>query len=331
MTLTPSSVSLVSINLDRNTAELATFKVDDTNGNAGSYKLRYDVTMNARCGPINVISKGLSSGLPALWSAYTYQGDTDSQSFAKTYTVERDLKCQTRYFVTVNYEPAKPGELPDIVNPTTPNMSPIKATANPLARAPVFWWDRELTSKTSTVQGAGNYAILNGADDFYEDLVEHDYARSLLVVEFPVANNNAFIDLSRTYDHSVNLQAWTFKLLTYDPRTVHCREVSCSPMITEGDYRYYTVTMRFAFAPLGKTWDTQLPQMGHTYYTKKSDGTYEVDDGGYRKRTTVEFMVPLDVDGTRRPDGQPVLISSIRALREVDFNPLTQGLSWNAI
>ncbi len=326
-------VSILSCNLDRSTAELAEFKVEKNNGSAGSYKLRYNIVMQARSGPINVALQALSgspNAAPGLWSTYSYQGDTDTASFCKKITVERDLKVETRYYLTANFEPAEPGEIPDISNPTTPNGSPIKSVTNPLNRSPVFWWDRDVTNKLYTIDVNG-YVIRNKASDFHTDLIEEDHARSLLVVEFPVASNNAFIALARQYDRAVNASAWTFKLNTYPPRTVLCREVSCSPLIVEGAYRYYTVAMRFAFAPNGETWDSPVPEMGRSYYTKLPSGAFETDAAGYKKRTTVDYDVPLEADGTRRADDQPVLITQVRAKREVDFNPLTQGTNWNSV
>ncbi len=326
-------VSIISCNLDRSTAELAEFKVEKGNASAGTYKLRYNVVMAARTGPIDVVAKALSgspNAIPALWATYSYLGDTDLNSFCKKITVERDLKVDTRYYVTANFEPAEPGELPDISNRTLPNGAPIRSVANPLLRSPVFWWDREVTSKNYTIDANG-YVIRNNASDFYTDLIEDDHARSLLVIEFPVATNNDFISLSQQYDHAVNSAAWTFKLQTYPARTVLCREVSCSPIIAEGQYRYYTVSMRLAFAPAGKTWDTPVPQMGRSYYTKLPSGAFETDAAGYKKRTTVDYDVPLEADGTRRADDQPVLVTQVRAKREIDFNPLTQGSAWNSV
>ncbi len=328
--------TIVSCNLDRSTAELGAFKVEKTSTvtTGGSYTLRYNIMMQAACGPITVVSQGISGGspnaLPALWTTYSYQGDTDTHSFCKSLKVERDLKKETRYYVTASFEPAEPGELPDIGNPATPNGAPIKSEPNPFLRSPVFWWDREVANRNYTIDTNG-YVIRNNASDFYTDLVEDDHARSLLVIEFPVASNNDFIALSQRYDRAVNATAWTFKLKTYAARTVLCREVSCSPLIAEGSYRYYTVSMRLAFAPLNETWDSPQPQMGRSYYTKLPSGAFETDAAGYKKRTTVDYDVPLEADGTRRADDQPVLVTQVRAKREIDFNPLTQGNAWNSV
>lgn len=330
-------VSIFSCNLSRDVRNLSTIKASGLDGSSGSsggtYQLRYEIMMASLSGPLNVCIQALTGSphpLPSLWSTYSYAGDTDAHSFAKRYQIDGDEKRLDRYYVTVFYEPAEPGEIPDISNHTTPNAAPIKSEPNPLLRSPVYWWDREVVAKTSTVDVNG-YAHRNYAGELYEDLIEFEAPRSLLVVEFPVASNNDFIDLSQKYDQAVNAAQWTFKLKNYPARNVLCREVSCSPLIAEGQYRYYTATLRFAFAPTGKTWDVPIPEMGRSYYTKKPSGVFETDPAGYKKRTVVDYLVPLEMDGTRRSDDQPVLVTQTRPHREIDFNPLTQGNAWNSV
>lgn len=327
-------VSMLSCHLDRSTPNVGSLDTDIVNGTSGTYPVRYICEMaDGTSGPLNVYTQGLTTGatpLPSLWQTYSYQGDTDSKSYAKSFQFEREPKNPKVWYVTVTYKPAEPGELPDITNPTTPNGSPIKSEPNPFLRSPVYWWDRDVSTVVSTVDVNG-YVHRNYAGDFFQDLVEHDEAQSILVIEFPVHSNNDFIALSQAYDRSVNATAWTFKQRSYAARTVKCKEVSCSPLITEGSYRYYTVSMRFAFAPTGKTWDDPIPQMGRSYYTKLPSGAFETDANGYKKRTTVDYDVPLEADGTRRADDQPVLVAQIRARREVDYNPLTTGNAWNNV
>jgi hypothetical protein len=325
---------MLSCHLDRSTPHLGSLDTDIVNGTSGTYTVRYICEMaDGTSGPLNVYTQGLTTGftpLPSLWQTFSYQGDTDSKSYAKSFQFDRDPKNPKIYYVTVTYKPADPGELPDYTNPTTPNGSPIKSEPNPFLRSPVYWWDREVASSIYTTDTNG-YAIRNYAGDFYQDLIERDKGRSVLVIEFPVHSSNEFTDLSQKYDQAVNAQAWSFKQRSYPARNVLCKEVSCSPMQIEGSYRYYTVSMRFVFAPLGKTWDVPIPEVGRSYYTKRGDGTYETDADGFLKRTVVDYDVPLNADGTRRSEAQPVLITMVRAEKEIDFNPLTTGNAWNNV
>lgn len=324
--------SVLTCELDRTTSDLGSYETDLVNGVAGTYTVRYNVTTASACGPPSIMLNGVSASpnpLPSLWATYSYQGDTDPYSFAKSFKFERDAKSKTRYYVTVTYKPAEPGEIPDYVNTATANGSPIKSEPNPFLRSPVYWWDREMTTVLVNTDANG-YAIRGYNNDRYEDLLELDYPRSILVIEFPVHSNNEFIALDQKYNHAVNSTAWTFKLVSYPPRTVLCKDVSCSPIIEEGSYRYYTVTMRFAFAPQSKTWDIPVPEMGRSYYTK-TNGVYDVDSSGFKVRKVVDFNVPLEADGTRRTDDQPVLITNVRAYREYDFNQLTSGNAWNLV
>ncbi len=317
-------VSIISCNLDRKTADLATIKAPGIAGSAGtsgggSYKLGYDVVMAAISGPINVCSQAISSGapdlLPALWGTYSYQGDTDTHSFAKSYQVARDLKVQTRYYVMVNFEPAEPGEIPD------GGGTPIKATADPLLRKPVYWWDRELSTRVDAVAQDGSTVILNAASNLYEELIETERAKGQLVVEFNLATMGALIDFSRTYDQTVNATTWSFKERVFPDRSVMIREISAGDVKSEGSHTYVPVAVRLAFADVGKTFDVSRPEMGQTHYTKRSDGSY-VTTGSFRQRTDAGSVVPLNADGTRLEDGLPPLISNWRIRREADFSAL---------
>lgn len=305
---------VLSCNLDRTPSELATIKAGV---GAGKYTLRYILITDVISGPLNLILSAYGATpnpLPSLWSTYSYQGDTDSSSYAKTYKVDRDPKNNTLYYVTVTYEPAEDGEVPD------GGGDPIKSEPVPINRAPVFWWDREVTTRVEPTDGSGA-TVRNYANNLYEELIEHERARGQLVVEFNVATQAEVVDFSRTYDQAVNSSTFTFKTRSLPPRTVMVREISGSAAIEEGTYTFYTISMRLAFADLNRTWDVPMPEMSQTHFTKTS-GVYDLDQGGFIKRTDAGSLVPLNADGTRRSDTQTILVTNWRMRREVDFGPL---------
>jgi hypothetical protein len=310
---------MISCKLDRTTNNLCTLKVDQANGQAGSYSLGYIIEMQSACGPLEVLLRAQAGTfpdqVPALWSTYSFSGDTDTHSYCKSLSVSRDPKATRYYYVTASFEPAAPGEIPEA------GAAPVKATVNPVNRKPVFWWDRNVSSNIEPLNSTG-YAQTSYAGTPYEDLTEQDRAKALLVAEFNVATLAQTIDLTRNYDHSTNAQAWTLKGTAYAARSAHIKEVCASPLQSEGSYSFYKISMRFAFADAGKTWDVPKVEMSYHYYTKTS-GVYDVDAYGYRKRIQSDSLVPINADGTRRDDAQPILVTQNRVIREVDFNQLT--------
>ncbi len=311
------TVSIISCELDRSTPKLSTLKTDRVNGTAGTYTLKYNIMMASVAGPINVLTAALAGSphpVPSLWATYSYGGDTDSKSYAKSFQVDRDPKHNARYYVTVEYEPLEPGEAIESTG------APVNAEPNPLLRKPVFWWDRTVHSDLDIHDHSG-VVIRNAANDLYQELVEHDRTKGVLVAEFNVATTGDFIDLQRTYENHVNAGSWTIRGRALPARTVLCREVACSPAKVETTFIYFRVSMRFAFTESGFTWDVNRAEMGQAYYTKDSGGAY-VMDGDNRKRTDVGSVVPLNLDGTRRDDGEPVLITSWRVKSEADYGAL---------
>lgn len=311
------SVSILSCSLDRKTADLATFKVEKTaNIQGGSYKLGFDIVMAAICGPINVYTLGLGASpdpLPALWSTYSYQGDTDAHSYCKSVVITRDLKAEKLFYAIANFEPAEPGEIPD------GGGAPIKSVADPVLRKPVYWWDREVFTNVDSADQSGS-VLRNPANNLYEELEEHERPRGLLVVEWNVATLAETLDISRKFELAVNATTWSFKERILPDRSAMVRSVSAGDLHSEGAYNYYPMSMRLAFADLGKNWDIPKPEIGKTYFVKNSGGYLTAN--GYRKRVQAPSPVPLASDGTRLPDGEPVGIRMWRVRREVDFGTL---------
>lgn len=321
--------SLISCNYDRETTELGQIeapKPGDSGG--GRYTVRYKVQMSAACGPITVIGQGQAAGgandtIPTLWSTYSFQGDTDSGSYVKTIRVDRDPGSAFLYYVTVNYEPAEPGEIPDT------GGAAIGAQASPTSQKAFFWWDRETVSNVKLLNKDG-YPALNKAMLPYEDIVEHDEHRSILVVEFNVANQTQMAALT-SYQGSVNQSVWGFRGTNYPARSILVRDVVSTPTLSQGyiamngstpdpKAQYTHAVMRFAVTTIPGYWDESLPELSQFHYTKDSNGY--VLENGFRKRTDAGCLVPINDDGTRRSEDQPVLVTSHRIRKETDFNQL---------
>jgi hypothetical protein len=219
-----------------------------------------------------------------------------------------------RYYVTVNYEPAAPGEIPD------GGDEPIGKEPDVNNREALMWWDREITTRNEPHDNSLN-VVRTFSNNLYEELVQRDRTKGLLVIEFNVPTIGQFIDLSRTFDQATNSTTWNFKGRSLPPRTALIREISANPNRAEGDDTYYPQVMRIAFADVGKTWDVPMAEMSQFHFTKTS-GNYDLDANGFRKRTDAGSPVPLNADGTRRDDSQPIMLTNWRIEKEADFNQL---------
>lgn len=328
-------ISCISCNRDNEHTNMGTITVgemssDSSSGpyeyNSGRYSVRYQVLMASNAGPQSIIYSAQGAGLPALWSTYSYNTtgvnyDVDIHSYARSYTIERSSKTQYLYYVTVNYEPAKEGEISDPSISTTP----ILATINPLNRKPVIWWDREVYTHLATKDKDGK-AIVNPLRTLYDDQIEQERNRAVMVVEWNVQTSYSLVDLTREWDQAVNAGNWNLKFgstaRNVEPRAALIREISAGRVRTEGSYNYYTVRMRIAFADAGKNWDETMPQLARHYFSK-SGGAFEVDPAtGYYKRNEAADLVPVNDDGTKRADDQEILVKSWQVRREKDFSTL---------
>lgn len=314
-------VSLISCSLARDEQTIGTFQVRLNNGTVGAYRLRYNVEMAAPCGPIEIIAQAQASAspdrLPSLWSTYSFENDADLYSFAQKITVERETKSKRHYRIEVDFLPLEPGQQPD------GGGEPIGAEPNPLLRKPHIWWERGADSEIHTADNDGN-VIRNAAGSLYSDLAERNTSSGICCVEFNVAKAGDVIDLQRRYEDTVNSSMWTFRGQQVPPRSAWIREVAQGLTKNEGQYTYNPVVFRIEIKGNGQTFDISLPEMGQTFYTK-TGGAFDLDQYGFRKRSTVGTLVPLALDGTRLDEaaGTP-LKTPWRCIREADFNQLTE-------
>jgi hypothetical protein len=333
--------------------------------NIGVYTLTYQVELDAATvasfpvlGPKQIanLAAGPTPGaglsphpLPHMWTTYDHPAaaaasgaitveENDVLSRARSYSVQADPKSDNRWFITVQFRPADPGEA-SIADSTTP----INSVASPVARAPIYWWDREVFNQVVNHDREGK-AIRTKAESLYPDVIELERARSVLVVEFNVKSMAEVAYYSNAFDGAVNVSSWTVQGITAPPRFALCREVAAGPPVSEivssSPYTYFHLTFRFVFAgstfssagpppnssqPItltGNNWDHRMAELDDVYWKKNSQGSYIMDADGKRQRFVTEGQVALDNDGTRLDDGQDVLFTAWRVRREVDFNHL---------
>jgi hypothetical protein len=331
--------------------------------NIGVYTLTYQVELDATTlasfpvlGPkqiANLATTLTPHALPAMWATYDHPQaaaasgaitveETDVLSRARSYSVQADPKSDNRWFITVQFRPADPGEA-SIVDGATP----INSVATPVSRAAVYWWDREVFNQVVTRDREGK-AIRTKAESLYPDVVEFERARCVLVVEKNVKTLSEVAYYSSTFDGAVNKDPWTVQGINAPARFALCREVSSGPPISEivntGSgllpYTYFKMSFRFVFsAPLdgqsgtkpvnnqaitlsGEPWDHAMAELDDVYWKKSDSTTYIMDADGMRQRFVSEGHVALNNDGTRLPDGADVLFTKWRIRREVPFNLL---------
>lgn len=295
--------------------------------NRGSYTLKYQVETNSLMGPNAVANAALLTGpnpLPSLWSTYSYQGSTDNLSFARTYDVKHDPKSNSLWYITVDYSPPEPGEWP------ISGGDPIKKEPIPWGREPVLWWDREVYSDIQNHDRDGK-AVVNKCSVLYEDTIEFDKPRGVLVIEFNVQTLAQVIFYTRKFDQAVNGTTWTISLpstplpdaVDVPARTALCREVASGPPQAEHGYTFFHLAFRIVFADDGVTWDWRQPEFGEFHWKKNQQGVYIMQDGNRQRfRPDGGGLVPLSQDGTRLDDGQDIIFTEWRIRREVDFNQL---------
>lgn len=295
--------------------------------NRGHYALKYDVETNAITGHKALCNGAASSSphpLPTWGATYSYQGDTDATAFAQNFSVESVEGHQFRYVVTVSFTP---------VNAEDPGS---QFEPDPMDRPPVVYGDKEVFTRFVEKDSQGKQ-IVNKCNRPYDTPLEMEDVRGVVIVEMNVETLVEFFNYLRYLRFAVNSTSWTNPFgmtgVTIPPRMAVARDVSSTPPITEGDYTYYRLTFRFAFAMgdqtlggTGDTWDVPILERG--YQWRKAAFTpsgFEEDGNGQIRLFPPEGEVEpvlLASDGTKLPDGQPGVFTNWRAYREVDFNQL---------
>lgn len=298
----------------------------------GTYRLRWQAEVaGGSIGPRDLIAlcqAGSPHAVPQQWATYSYPSDygtdADVYSYAQEFQVTNHEQSKSIYYIDVTYSPLNEGE-----GSQTVGGSPIESVTNPVSRAPVMWWDREVFTHYAQKDINGK-AIVNKCQDFYPNDIEIEATRGVLVIEKNYATLAEVIDLSQKYDGAVNSSLWNVHLGAVTIKQIAakqalCREVSSGPPQTERGYVYFPVRFRFALKDTSDTWDEKMPEYGQFTWIKTTGGSYEtIQVGGdtHRALKNWEALVKLNDDGTRRDQSQDAIFTPWEVRRKVDFNAL---------
>lgn len=281
--------------------------------NRGHYTLKYDVVTDGLMGHGAITDGALTSSphaLPSWGQTYSYQGDTDATAFAQSYEIESVPEIQTRFVITVHFDPIE-GD----VNQFDPN---------PSERPAIAWADKETFTRFIEKDHSG-ISIRNKCSRPYPTQFEEEDTHGVVVVEFNVLTLGEVISYMRYLRRAVNSTAWTFLGTTHPPRTVLARDVSSGPPTTDGIYTYYRVSIRFVFAEEGYNWDQVFLEEGYQYFKSDGAGGFVEDADGNKELFPSggePEPVRLAEDGTKLPDAAPDVYTQWRVKREVNFNAL---------
>jgi hypothetical protein len=289
--------------------------------NRGTYIVRFQIMTNSVMGPKEVTTGALSSSpnaLPAQWATYAFNGtDSDSYAYAQRYDLRLTHSEADRHewIAEVTYAPMPDG----VENPTT------WQAADPTARPALYSWDREAYTEIVERDINGN-ATINRARQPYDEPMEQEATRSVLVVEKNVSSLSSVVGYARKFENAVNSETWT--LVNAPARTALCREITSGPLVREGAFSYYRLQFRFAFQETGLTWDRYMLERGFKVivfevtptgtFPKLVNATappFPAEDG-----EPVNEPVLLAADGTQLPAGGVPIFTPWRTRREVNFN-----------
>ena len=310
-----------------------------------TYRVRYDITTDSLMNPAMVglgaqITAGIkvingvpyySNPLPRMWTPYTFGGVIDYHARARNYTFQMDPSNNLLWHAEVEFSPLAPGEKPE------------DAAENPLERPARFSVDREVYSKIVEQDIEGNQ-IVNTAGFMYDEPLEQESTRGVLIIQKNVGTLNEAMDFISKYSDSVNEKTWNPKMvapLAAKPRQALCRDVSAGELQTEGDYSFYPVTFRIALKEGDETWDRSILERGYRYHPKDAvEAAQALEDYGElpeEERAELDAKsikvkgisldagnepVLLDEEGKKLPAGEKGIFTKWKTRRQADFSDI---------
>jgi hypothetical protein len=283
----------------------------------GVHQISYEAMTNSTMAPAKVVNEAVASfSLPTAWSGYNYGGHTEATSVLRSYDVRLKNAAASQYLwlITCEWGPLEDGE------------DNNQDETNPLNRSAQYAWEDEVYTKVVD-KDRENKAILNSAKKPFDEPLEIEETRGVLVVSINVADLGACIFYNRRFQNAVNRTTWNIGSQSAPPRTVLCRSVSASRLQTENSYTYYSLEFRFAFKEDGDTWDEKILNRGlmKQIVNLQPDGDpATADDFDWEvikdnKGNVITEPVMLDENGMPlKKDAEPTY-STYRVRREVDF------------
>lgn len=273
----------------------------------GTYEAVWHVqTDDPMDGPVTVLTEAQalasSERVPALWSTYAFHDEQDIASFLRSFRVEPredPHNSKTLWRVIAHYEPLEPQEQ-EGDGDTDPLQRPVR-------------YRLEHTSYTRVVEqdNEGN-AIVNACEQEFDEPIEDEQSRIILVAEKNFASLQEIINLNLTYAGKVNNDSYRGA----GERMWYCHTIGCSDLQTEGNVSFYTATFRLELN--FETWDRKVLNRGFKHYDDSNKLVQATDTAGI----PCNEPILLDEDGTRLADGATGNFITFKVKKEVAFSGL---------
>lgn len=222
----------------------------------------------------------------AIPRRYTYVGDG---MYVLQMTVRpRNDDSRTKFVIGVDCGKPAMQDLESYANPED-------WLTNPLARLPVFLAD--VQSKMERIEkDKDGKPILNAAGDKYDEPIERDEERPVILIRRNLPTAAHVIELNRRFKRTANSDTINFQGLPFAAGSLQWRGASASEPTIENQIQYYATTIRIA----ADTRYADILNRGHR--ARKEIGgnpVWVTDDEGQR----LPDPVLLDADGLRLAEG----------------------------
>lgn len=218
--------------------------------------------------------------LPALWTTYSWNGDTDAASYLRSMEIVPEGQSTTVWRAMATWSPLEDGE--------TSDGSGVQEE-QPLSR-PLVWTPFQETYTELIEEDKDGNPLLNPAGQPYDPVPEREESRAGVSAVKNYASLSAAFTAARRMSNAINTDVWNGQAA----RTVLCRTpkvLAPKTDLSQGSaVTYYPVQFDFVFREDGKIWTTKLLQQGTSYLTSSND---------LSTRTRADDVVLLNADGTK--------------------------------
>ncbi len=316
--------------------------------NLATYKVKWDVqTDDPEYGPNTLVEDAIAFGgsapIPRLWEHYRFRGDESLYSHAREFSVKQNRVNLLRWQVDVSYKPLGEGEEED------------DTILPPWDRPAKYSVDREVYTRILE-QDIHGWQIVNTAGKMYDEPLEQEASRGVVVIQKNVHTLNEVANYIANFSDAVNKWSWHLGgQYIARARTALCRDVTASEIMTEAEYKFYSVTFRIALkanksgSPMmgsvpsaEETWDRAILERGYQYrgsaergrewseWKEQLEGTpaqreYQLSEGRItelEKAPVGAEPVLLDENGFKLPEGEIGIFTFWETRRQVDFNQI---------
>jgi hypothetical protein len=271
-------------------------------------------------------------------------------SHAREFSVKQNRVNLLRWQVDVSYKPLGEGEEED------------DTILPPWDRPAKYSVDREVYTRILERDIHG-WQIVNTAGKMYDEPLEQEASLGVVVIQKNVHTLNEVANYIANFSDAVNKGSWNMGgQYIARARTALCRDVTASEIMTEAEYKFYTVTFRIALKAnksghpntggatpsAAETWDRAILERGYQYRgsagpglapgEKPEEGSVGWDvwanESAEQRRGRLALAaklekvpagaepVLLDEDGFKLPEGEIGIFTFWETRRQVDFNQI---------